>query len=151
LAAIGSYDKDASPNMLLPKGEYVAHITASDYKQTSKGDGHYIMLTWCVLDGPFKGRTHTDRLNVDNPSKTARDIGNAAFAAVRIALFGDKSKVVSDTSELHLIPCKLQIDVKDESNVVKKYIGMGVNSNSGSSPSSGSSPPWSTSKTEDRF
>lgn len=151
MAAIGTYDKDAAPTMIIPKGEYVGQVSESDYKPTKKGDGHYIMLTWKIVDGPYKDRTLTDFINVDNPNKLCRDIGNAAFAAIRIALFNDKSKVVTDTAEMHGIPCKLGIDVDKEgtNNIVKKYTGMGVNTPAAGAASGGGAP-WQK-PTEDRF
>lgn len=106
------YDKNAEASGVMPEHECTAQVTNSDYKTTAKGDGKYIALTWTILDGPYTGRTLFANYNIKNPNKMAQDIGNAEFAAVRIALFGSKEKVVSDTMELHSIPCRLKIGCK---------------------------------------
>ena len=40
----------------LPAGKYPAVITASETKPTKAGTGHFLQLTFQVVEGPFKGR-----------------------------------------------------------------------------------------------
>lgn len=154
----GQYDQGAEPESrdVMPEHECTAHVTESDYKSTKSGNGKFIALTWELLDGPHKGRKVWANLNVQNPSKIAQDIGNAEFAAIRIALFGSKDKVIQDTAELHSIPCRVKVGIsvnketKEQSNVIKKYIGMGAAS--APTTSAGVTPPWNANKkAEDRF
>ena len=53
----------------LPAGKYLAVITASEMKPTKSGNGHYLELTFQVIDGPYKGRMLWSRLNLDNPNR----------------------------------------------------------------------------------
>ena len=56
----------------LPAGKYVAAITESQMKPTKSGNGHYLELTFDVLDdgspagSKYKGRKVWARLNLDN-------------------------------------------------------------------------------------
>lgn len=124
------YDKNAEASGVMPEHECMAQVTNSDYKTTANGNGKYIALTWTILDGPFANRTVFANYNIKNPNPTAQQIGNAEFAAVRIAIFGSKDKVVNDTMELHNVPCKLKIgcrkrkDNGDMENHIKKVTSL---------------------------
>jgi hypothetical protein len=61
---------------LFPVGEYIAEVTASDYKPTKSGNGKYIELEFTILDGEYAGRKYWDRLNVRHENKVAMDIAN---------------------------------------------------------------------------
>ena len=52
----------------IPAGKYLAVITDSEMKPTKSGSGHYLELTFQVIDGPFKNRLLWSRLNLDNPN-----------------------------------------------------------------------------------
>ena len=124
------YDKNAEASGVMPEHECTAHVTNSDYKATANGNGKYIALTWTILDGPFANRTVFANYNIKNPNPTAQQIGNAEFAAVRIAILGSKDKVVNDTMELHNVPCKLKIGCRkrkdtDMENHIKKVTSLG--------------------------
>ena len=56
----------------LPAGKYIAIITDSQMKPTKSGAGHYLELTFQVIDGPFKNRLLWSRLNLDNPNRAGR-------------------------------------------------------------------------------
>lgn len=40
----------------IPAGKYLAVITETEMKDTKKGGGQYLQLTFQIIDGPFKGR-----------------------------------------------------------------------------------------------
>lgn len=124
------YDQTAEPSAgfdTMPEHECVAQVIESDKKTTTAGTGKYIALTWEIIEGPYKGRRIWTNFNIKNPSEKAQQIGNAEFAAVRLAMFGSKDKVIKDTNELHNLPCRLKIgcrkrkDTGAMENHVKKF------------------------------
>lgn len=158
MAAIGGqYNQEAEPETrdVMPEHECTAHVVESDFKSTKAGTGKFIALTWELLDGPHKGRKVWANLNIVNPSKVAQDIGNAEFAAIRIALFNAKDKVVTDTAELHGVPCKVKVGISvnkqtnEKSNVIKKYTSMSAARAPAGAPAGGGAP-WQK-PTGDRF
>jgi hypothetical protein len=96
----------------LPKGDYEMMIVKSDVKPTQAGTGHYIELEMHVLGGEHSGRRHWERLNVDNPNKTAQDIANAALASLCFAIGIED---MTETEQLHDQPfvAHVEIDKKD--------------------------------------
>jgi hypothetical protein len=107
----------------LPKGDYEMMIVKSDVKSTQAGTGHYIELEMHVLGGEHSGRRIWERLNIDNPNKTAQDISQAALAALCHAV---NVPDMSETEQLHDIPfvAHIEIDKKDPTrNRVMGYVG----------------------------
>lgn len=96
----------------LPAGDYEMIIVKSDVKPTKAGNGHYLELEMQVLSGEHSGRRHWERLNVDNPNKTAQDIAEAALASLCFAVGVTD---VNDTVQLHDIPfiAHVEIDRKE--------------------------------------
>jgi len=93
----------------LPAGEYPAHVTDSDIKDTKKGDGKYIKLTWEILDGPFAGRLVFENYNYINSSAQAAEIGQRDFASACRALGRPN---VTDTEQLHAIPAIIKLKIQ---------------------------------------
>ena len=110
----------------LPKGDYEMMIVKSDVKPTQAGTGHYIELEMHVLAGEHSGRRMWERLNVDNPNKTAQDIANAALASLCYAIgLSD----MTETEQLHDQPfvAHVEIDKKDQSrNRIMGYATAGA-------------------------
>ena len=52
----------------IPAGKYVAVITESEMRPTKAGTGHYLQLTFQVIEGEHKNRLQWARLNLDNPN-----------------------------------------------------------------------------------
>jgi len=96
----------------LPRGIYPAMITESVIKQTKRGDGEYIALTFEIVDGKYSGRRLWQNLNVSNPNKTAEDISKAELASICAAI--GKSRINS-TEELHDVIMNIDVglDAKD--------------------------------------
>lgn len=108
----------------LPKGDYEMMIVKSDVKPTQAGTGHYIELEMHVLGGEHSGRRIWERLNVDNPNKTAQDIASAALASLCYAV---GVQDMTETEQLHDIPfvAHIEIDKKDPTrNRVMGYAGI---------------------------
>ena len=92
----------------LPNGDYEMIIVKSDVKPTKAGTGHYLELEMQVLAGEHSGRRHWERLNVDNPNKTAQDIAQAALAALCFAVGVTD---MEDTAQLHDIPFVAHVEI----------------------------------------
>lgn len=96
--------QDFSP---LPTGEYLAQIVDSDLKPTKNNTGHYLELTFEVMEGEYKGRKHWERLNLDNQNTQTVEIANRAFAAIREATGVPNPR---DSADLHYKPLVIRID-----------------------------------------
>jgi hypothetical protein len=92
----------------LPSGDYPVVITRSDVKPTKAGTGHYIELEIQVTDGEHSGRRLWERLNVDNPNKTAEDIAKAALGQLCEAV---DVLDMEDTEQLHDIPFVISVEI----------------------------------------
>ena len=107
----------------LPAGEYVAQVIDDQMKTTKAGNGQYLELRMEVLDGPHKGRWIFDRLNLQNPNKTAVEISERQLLALGKAC---GITTLQDSSELRGIPMTVVVKVKTsaeygDSNEVVTY------------------------------
>jgi len=108
----------------IPAGKYVAAISESQMKPTKSGNGHYLELTFDILDGQFKGRKVWARLNLDNPNAQAVQIARGELSAICRAVRVMQPK---DSAELHNLPlsikvsCKKRDDSGEITNEIKGY------------------------------
>jgi len=108
----------------IPAGKYLAVITDSEMKPTKSGSGHYLELTFQVIDGPCKNRLLWSRLNLDNPNELAVQIARGELSAICRAIGVMQPK---DSLELHNLPlqitvkCKKREDTGDLVNEIKGY------------------------------
>jgi len=108
----------------IPAGKYLAVITESEMKPTKAGTGHFLQLTFQLLDGAFKGRLLWARLNLANPNATAVQIARSELSALCRAVGVMAPK---DSVELHNLPlvinvrCKKRPDNGEISNEIKGY------------------------------
>lgn len=133
----------------IPAGKYVAVITDSEMKPTKAGTGHYLQLTFQILEGPHQNRLLWARLNLDNPNETARRIAQGELSAICRAVGVMAPK---DSVELHNLPlvinvrCKKRGDTGEIVNEVKGYSKKESpatkQASNGSAASAASTPPW---------
>ncbi len=108
----------------IPVDDYLAVITDSEMKDTKKGDGKYLLLTYEVVEGDFAGRKIFETLNLVNSNQTAVEIAQRALSAVCRATGVLHPK---DSSELHGKPLVISVGIRagsngfDEKNVIKGY------------------------------
>jgi hypothetical protein len=108
----------------IPAGKYPAAITASEMKPNKAGTGHYLQLTFEILDGPYKKRLLWARLNLDNPNAQAVQIARAELSAICRAV---GVLAPSDSTELHNLPlvisvrCKKRDDTGELTNEIRGY------------------------------
>ena len=109
----------------IPAGDYNMVISHSEMKPTKDGQGWYLELKLTVLDGPHKGRTIFDRLNLGNSNETAVKIAQQTLSAICHAT---GVLQVADSGQLHDKPMKVAVKVKpgttdypDPKNEIKGY------------------------------
>ena len=148
MADLGSFDANqVEPNTdfePIPAGKYVAIITESELKPTKSGNGHYLELTFQIVEGEYANRNVWARLNLDNPNKQAVQIARGQLSAICRAVGVLQPK---DSVELHNLPlvvhvkCKKRQDTDEISNEVK-----GFSRKEGTAPpvpqAQDNTPPW---------
>lgn len=94
----------------LPAGDYVAHVVASDLRDTKSGDGKYIYLELEISSGSYAGRKLFDRINIVNSNPQAVQIAERTLASICKAL---DIAILTDTSDLHNKPMTVRVKVED--------------------------------------
>lgn len=132
----------------LPAGWYKAVITESEEKPTKAMTGSFLQLKLEVIDGPHKGRTVFDRLNLNNPNGTAVEIAQRTLSAICRAV---NVRTPRQSSDLHDKPMMVKLAVRpaangfDANNDVKGYEATDGGSSSGEAKpasSGAATPPW---------
>ena len=109
---------------LIPAGKYQAVVVASDVKPTKAGTGHYLELTFQIIEGEHNGRRLWARLNLENANETAVKIARGELSAICRAVGVLQPK---DSSELHDRPLVISVKTrkrKDDGeleNVIRGY------------------------------
>lgn len=93
----------------LPAGKYLAAIAGSEMKPTKNSDGHYLYLTFQILEGQYKGRKVWDRLNLHNKNPAATAIAKGQLSAICRAIGVMTPK---DSQELHNVPLVIDVRLK---------------------------------------
>lgn len=90
----------------LPAGTYPVMITASELAPTRDNNGGFMALTLTVTDGPMKGGTMVDRLNLHNQNPETVRIANQQLSAYCHVTGVFRFQ---DTSQFHNIPFQVVI------------------------------------------
>lgn len=149
MASLQGFDANAvepqKPNEPIPAGKYPAVITESNYEQNSKKTGHFLKLTFEIIDGEHKGKKQFARLNLDNPNSQAVQIAKAELSAICRAV---GIMLPNDSVDLHNLPltiqvrCKKRPDTGDIANEIAGYLKKESPAPpNGSAPAAGP-PPW---------
>lgn len=67
---------------VIPAGKYKAVIIADRITDTKNGSGKMLEMKVQIIDGPQKGETLTDRLNIVNASAQAQAIGQGQLKRI---------------------------------------------------------------------
>lgn len=116
----GQYD---APNdySALPPGDYTMVVEKADVKPTKAGDGHYVNVQLSVVGNNYANRKAFDRMNIDNQSQKAVEIGLRQLSALCKAAAGGQDVRITDTDQLIGQVVLVKLAVKDDQNVVKSY------------------------------
>ena len=90
----------------IPAGDYTAMITESEIKPTKAGTGAYLQLVWEIVDGVYQGRKLWQRINVQNQSQQAEEIGQRQLSNICHAV---NMLQVQDSAELHNRPAIVKV------------------------------------------
>lgn len=129
----------------IPAGRYQAVICESEMKPNKAGTGHYLQLTFQIIDGPYKNRYLWARLNLDNPNETAVQIARAELSAICRAV-GVMSP--NDSVELHNLPLVISVklkkrnDTQELENVLAGYGKRETTPQQRPAQTTTSTPPW---------
>lgn len=98
----------------IPPGDYTVQLVKSESKQTKDGTGHYLSLTFKVIEGDYENRIIFTNLNMVNKNLTAEEIARRLFSSLCHAA---NVLTPNDTQELHGIPviAKVKIQKGNES------------------------------------
>jgi hypothetical protein len=108
----------------VPAGKYLAMITASEMKPNKAATGHFLELTFTILEGEYKSRQLWARLNLVNPNELAMKIAQAELSALCRAV---GVMTPRDSVELHNLPlvirvrCKKRKDTDEIANEIKGF------------------------------
>lgn len=130
----------------IPAGKYQAVITESELKATKAGTGHYLQLTFQVVEGPFQNRLLWARLNIDNANAQARKIAQGELSAICRAV---GVLAPNDSVELHNLPLVIHVRCKkrtDTGEIVNELKGYSKKDSpplpAAAAPAANSTPPW---------
>jgi hypothetical protein len=134
----------------IPAGTYEALIIGSEMKAVKAGTGHYLQLTFEIIDGPHKGRKVWARLNLANSNETTVKIAQAELSAICRAV---RVLRPNDSVELHNLPLQIKVrlkkrkDTQELVNEIHGYSPKGtVAETTGGGkpplPSASGTPPW---------
>jgi len=128
MVSLGNFDASkVEPSTVfdpIPAGKYLAAIIDSKMKPTKSGKGHYLELTFQILEGEFKGRQVWARLNLDNPNAQTVKIARGELSAICRAV---GVMAPNDSTDLHNLPlvitvrCKKRLDTGEITNEVRGF------------------------------
>lgn len=128
MATLNGFDANQVDPMedrgVIPAGQYLAIIEASEIKPTKAGTGSYLMFTFQIIEGKYKGRKQWARLNLDNPNQQAVDIARSELSSICRAV---GVMTPGDSGDLHDLPLMIKVAVEkrsdngEPSNVIKGY------------------------------
>ena len=102
----------------IPAGKYPVIITKAETKANKGNTGHLIALEMQILDGPLRGQSIRDWINIDNPSSQCVEIGMRCLEALRQAI---GVAALADTNQLLQQTVIAHVKVKDNQNSVRTY------------------------------
>lgn len=130
----------------VPAGKYQAVITESEMTPNKAGTGHFLKLTFQIIEGPFKNRLLWTRLNLDNPNATAVQIARGELSAICRAV---GVLAPNDSVDLHNLPlvihvkCKKRSDTGEITNEIKGFAKKESPTPAApAAPAANSTPPW---------
>lgn len=98
---------------VLPEGEYVVRIVASEVKPTKAGTGMMLIVEMKVEEGPFVNWKLWEQMNVQNQNPTAQQIGQRMLKKLVKATGAPEH--ITDSNQLHNLPFIAVTKVEEDS------------------------------------
>lgn len=92
----------------LEPGEYVFHVTSSEYKRTKAGNGWVLKLVWDCIQPGHRAQIW-DFLTLEHPNSETVRIARAKLKEVAIAVGHPNPDYIQASEELHMKPCILKV------------------------------------------
>jgi hypothetical protein len=96
---------------LLPTGWYDAQVIETEVVPTKAGTGTMINMTWELMNSEHGKRRIWQRINYQNDSAKAQEIGQQQLAEALLAMGIPK---LEDTAQMHFIPCALRVGIEED-------------------------------------
>jgi hypothetical protein len=133
----------SAPREVIPAGKYKAVITKSEERPTKAQTGSMLVLTCQIIEGPHQGVSLMDRLNLNNPNKTAEEIAQRTLSAICRSV---NVMMPNESSDLHDKPMMITVKVKPaEGNYQASNEIAGYEPCEGGAPAAApaaATPPW---------
>jgi len=134
----------SAPRETIPAGKYKAVITKSEERPTKAQTGSMLVLTCQIIEGPHQGVSLIDRLNLNNPNKTAEEIAQRTLSAICRSV---GVMMPNESSDLHDKPMMITVKVKPaEGNYQASNEIAGYEQCEGgapaAAPAAAATPPW---------
>jgi hypothetical protein len=135
----------SAPREVIPAGKYKAVITKSEERPTKAQTGSMLVLTCQIIEGTHQGLTLMDRLNLNNPNKTAEEIAQRTLSAICRSV---GVMMPNESSDLHDKPMMITVKVKpaegqyQASNEIAGYEPVGGGGAVAAAPAAAAVPPW---------
>jgi hypothetical protein len=135
----------SAPREVIAPGKYKAVITKSEERPTKAQTGSMLVLTCQIIEGPHQGLSLSDRLNLNNPNKTAEEIAQRTLSAICRAV---GVMMPNESSDLHDKPMLITVKVKpaegnyQASNEIAGYEPCGGGGAAAAAPVAAAVPPW---------
>jgi hypothetical protein len=134
----------SAPRETIPAGKYKAVITKSEERPTKAQTGSMLVLTCQIIEGPHQGVSLMDRLNLNNPNKTAEEIAQRTLSAICRSV---GVMMPNESSDLHDKPMMITVKVKpaegqyQASNEIAGYEPCEGGAKA-AAPAAAATPPW---------
>lgn len=118
--------EDQPDFQLIPPGDYVCEIEASEEKPTKDGTGSYFNLKIKITEGQYENRLIFQMLHLGNKSEKCRNFALSTLKKICTAV-GMDGKLPKDTSELHGVPFLAYVGIRkgvgsyEDQNEVKTW------------------------------
>lgn len=129
----------------LPVGRYALLIDSTEMCQTKAGDGHYLKITFKVVEGPYVNRLIWLNLNLDNPNPKVVEIAQRELSGICRAV---GLMQIDDSEELHGHVLSGQVTIQkgtggySDTNKVSGFKPIGELTSDGNGSDAGATPPW---------
>lgn len=97
----------------VPPGDYIAHIISNEVKENGDRTGHYVKLTFEILDGDHAGRQLSEFVNFDHPNSQTVQIARRTLQTIAVAC--GRVSFPPDADEVMGIPMQIVVEVSPPS------------------------------------